>query len=332
MNESIDEKEDSYTQMYTQTAKNAGKPKSTFISQNSSGVLRAGSSAWYECLTCTSSTLNSFEVWLLETHTRRYAKDLMRYARECCDVLQHPRKVSQIAVLSKDKRRMVMSALANLSKYMGYYEQWKSLVKTYGLKWEKKVSLDIVLDIMNTNLEDCWLWLTQVLEKIPREYGCVLVFTALTGLRPNEAVTATKLISDLDETGRLDDYLNRELQMLEHFRYGDLFLRRCKNAYISFITQPLLELITTYKPRIRYATLQTKIRRLGLCTRTKQLRKYHATTLREHLPTEAIDLLQGRINQSVFLRYYYKPFLKEIRDKTLKGIRPLQQELLEILS
>ncbi len=59
MNESIDEKEDSYTQMYTQTAKNAGKPKSAFISQNSSGVLRAGSSAWYECLTCTQEAAGS---------------------------------------------------------------------------------------------------------------------------------------------------------------------------------------------------------------------------------------------------------------------------------
>jgi len=64
---------------------------------------------------------------------------------------------------------MVISALANLSKYVGQYEQWKTLVKTYGLKWEKKVSLDIVLDIMNTNLQDYWVWLEQVLEKIPRE-------------------------------------------------------------------------------------------------------------------------------------------------------------------
>jgi len=61
-------------------------------------------------------------------------------------------------------------------------------------------------------------------------------------------------------------------------------------------------------------------------------RDFAATKLRESLPTEAIDLLQGRINRSVFLRYYYKPFLRDIRTKTLKGTKPSQKELLEILS
>ena len=120
--------------------------------------------------------------------------------------------------------------------------------------------------------------------------------------------------------------------MLEHFRHGDLLLRKFKNAYISFITPELLELITKLKPKIKYPTLHTKIYRRGFSNKTKQLRKYFATKLRESLPTVAIDLLQGRINRSVFLRYYYKPFLKDIRDRTLKGIEPLQKELLEVLS
>ena len=268
----------------------------------------------------------------MKNHTRRYSKDLMRYVRKYHDVLGNPRKISKISVLPRDTKRLAMSGLANLSKYLGCYEYWKTLVKNAGLKWEKKVGLDIVLDIMNSDLQDCWVWLEQVLEKISREYGCVLVFTALTGLRPSEAANSTKLISNLHDIGRLNDYLNRELLMLEHFRYGDLFLRRCKNAYISFITPELLELITTYKPKIKYSALDTKINRLGFPTKTKQLRKYYATKLREYLPTEAIDLLQGRINQSVFLRYYYKPFLRDIKEKTLKGIEPLQKELLAILS
>jgi len=75
--------------------------------------------------------------------------------------------------------------------------------------------------------------------------------------------------------------------MLEHFRYGDLFLRKFKNAYISFITPELLRLVTAFKPKIKYLALDTKINRLGFPTRTKQLRKYFATILREHLPTEA---------------------------------------------
>jgi hypothetical protein len=47
------------TQKSTQTAKNADKPKSSFMSQNSPEVLRAGSSAWYERLTCTQEDVGS---------------------------------------------------------------------------------------------------------------------------------------------------------------------------------------------------------------------------------------------------------------------------------
>jgi len=87
-----------------------------------------------------------------------------------------------------------MAALANLSKFLGCYGYWRNFVRNAGFRWEKKVSLDIVLDIMNTNLQDCWSWLKQVLEELHEEYGCVLVFAALTGLRPGEAVKSTSLI------------------------------------------------------------------------------------------------------------------------------------------
>jgi len=45
-----------------------------------------------------------------------------------------------------------------------------------------------------------------------------------------------------------------------------------------------------------------------------------------------VDLLQGRISKSVFLRFYYKPFLEDIRSKTLEGIKSQQKELLTIIS
>jgi hypothetical protein len=31
------------------------------------------------------------------------------------------------------------------------------------------------------------------------------------------------------------EYFNEELSVLEHFKYGKLFLRGTKNAYISFV-------------------------------------------------------------------------------------------------
>jgi len=82
---------------------------------------------------------------------------------------------------------------------------------------------------------------------------------------------------------------------------------------------------------IKYATLQTKLKRLGFRNRTKQLRKLYAT-IRNYVPHEVVDLLQGRISQSIFLRFYYKPFLVDIRRKTLEGIKPMEKDMLEIIS
>ena len=65
---------------------------------------------------------------------------------------------------------------------------------------------------------------------MPREYSTVLIFDVLTGLRPTEAVNSCKLITELSEKGKLNTYLDRELMMLQHFRFPELFLRNSKNA------------------------------------------------------------------------------------------------------
>jgi len=221
-----------------------------------------------------------------------------------------------------------MAGLANLAKFKGVYNNWKQLRENSGLKWESKHSLDIVLDIINSPLRDIIEWLKEAVSKLPKQYATVLVFNALTGLRVHEGINACKLLTDLNEKNKLDTYLNRELLMLEHFRFPQLFLRRCKNAYISLVTPELLQLVLDSKPKIEYAALDTKLNRLGLPSRSKQLRKYYGTILRDVLPTEAIDFLEGRVSSSVFARYYYKPFLADVRNKVMKVIEPLQWELI----
>jgi intergrase/recombinase len=166
---------------------------------------------------------------------------------------------------------------------------------------------------------------------LPPQNGAVLLFDALTGLRPQEAATSCRLISELTEQNKLNDYLNDEFYMLEHFKYKDLFLRKCKNAYISFVTPELLELVQTIKPKITYEAIDSALNRNGLAVKTKELRKLYATSLREYIPQELVDLLQGRVSQSVFLRFYYKPLLSDVKEKVLKVITPLQDELLALI-
>jgi hypothetical protein len=223
-----------------------------------------------------------------------------------------------------------MASLSNLSKYLGIYEYWKDIIKNHGLKWEKRSALETVIDILNSNLEDTKIWLKKAIPKLPNEYGSVLIFDVLTGLRASESCLSCKLITELAEGNRLNQYLDGELMMLQHFRFKELFLRHNKNAYISFISKDLLNLILKVKPRVTYSAIRHKLNELGISSKMKDLRKLHGTLLRSCLPNELIDLLHGRVSESVFLRFYYKPILQDIRDKTLDAIEPLQKELLAI--
>jgi hypothetical protein len=64
-----------------------------------------------------------------------------------------------------------MASLSNLSRYLGIYEHWKQIMRNYGLKWERISSLDAVINLLNTNLDDVKDWLKSVIQKIPKEFA-----------------------------------------------------------------------------------------------------------------------------------------------------------------
>jgi len=120
--------------------------------------------------------------------------------------------------------------------------------------------------------------------------------------------------------------------MLQNFKYLGLFLRKSKNAFISFVSPELLDTVLKAKPVFEYSALDTKLGRLGIKIQTKYLRKLYATTLRNSgILSEIIDLVEGRIGKSVSIKSYYKPFLMDVRDRILRVVEPLQWELLYML-
>jgi intergrase/recombinase len=90
----------------------------------------------------------------------------------------------------------------------------------------------------------------------------------------------------------------------------------------------LLQLALMAKPSIKYSAVDTMLGRKDFNTRTKQLRRLCATRLRNDLPQELVDLLQGRISQTVFMKFYYKPLLKDVQQKIVRALQLLQLELL----
>jgi len=155
----------------------------------------------------------------------------------------------------------------------------------------------------------------------------LLRFAVITGLRKNEAIQSFNLIIHLHENADLENYYKEKLSCLEHFKFKELFLRRTKNAYISFVPKDLILKVASSK-QVTYPAIIKRLKRKGLRTRINELRDYYATFMVRHgLIREEVDLLQGRIPPNIFIRHYWSPSFKELRDRTLKSIEQLEELL-----
>jgi len=273
----------------------------------------------------------AFKGWLEAQYSPKHARQVYTRAVTYYEAATDTAKAAQLKALSKDKRRLIMESLAAFSKFTGTYETWQTVRRQSGLKWGQSDPLSVVNALLSRETAGAIDWLREVTAKLPIPYRTVLVFAALTGMRATEAANACGLVYDLSSKGQLADYYDGDLKMLQHFKYPKLFLRRTKNAYISFVSPQLIEAIAASKP-IAFSTVSKAIRsQLDMSNQANQLRKYHATFLRKHLEQEMIDLIQGRVGTSVFAKHYYRPLIEELRDRVLTATAQLEKELLPLL-
>jgi intergrase/recombinase len=145
----------------------------------------------------------------------------------------------------------------------------------------------------------------------------------LTGLRPDEACKSIILLQK-----ERDNYLRKDLMVLEHFKYPDIFLRRTKKAYISILTDSILE-IAKQSAACGYNALRLAVKRKKLDMNMAYCRKIFATHLRnKNIGQEVIDLLQGRTPKSVFARHYYRPNFDY--DKVREIVNSLHDKICDI--
>ena len=104
----------------------------------------------------------------------------------------------------------------------------------------------------------------------------------------------------------------------------DAFLRIMSNRN-SDVLKWLREVCDS-KP-ITYDMVQKRLYRRSLPTRIQDLRDYWGTFMLRHgLIKEEVDLLQGRISKSIFVRHYWSPAIRDLRDRVftaLDDLRPL---------
>jgi len=165
----------------------------------------------------------------------------------------------------------------------------------------------------------------------------IVKFACLVGLRASEVIESVRLLNlqkTLTDTPsatpqkRSPNYYNPERQALKHFRFPEIFLRQTKKAYISFVTPEMLELATGI-PVDKVPTLDAithACRRKGIKMEMFLCRKIFASWLRkESIQPEVVDMLQGRVSQSILTRHYLVP-QNSLKDHVLDALKELQRQ------
>jgi len=279
---------------------------------------------------CTSSNQTIdwklFEKWLFKEYRKRTAKDRLRYAKRYYRCLQGDLK--PLMVLDGDKRLHAMKALSALSKFLGAYDQWRSLVRNYGLKWSNGKTDDLIIArfTKTQNSDDIVEWIKKIKAIIPN-YALFTDLVAATGLRLEEAVNCWNLIIRLSSDERLSEYYKAENCILEHFRYKRLFIRRTKKAFISFIDQDLVMQIAESNPLTKNQ-ITKRIQRRKINLRFGDVREFWASYMTKHLYQPEIDFLQGRVSSSVFMRNYFNPvWIRDLKERALKGEEEILKQI-----
>jgi hypothetical protein len=271
-----------------------------------------------------------FKVYLLQRMNVRTTEQRLRYAKRYHSALHDMDAQSELLTMSGNKRIHIMKALAALARFTGHVPAWQAIKQRYNLTWttgtEKLDTFQRFFDD-SKSLDSMLQWVRDALQILPAQMGDAIRWCTLTGLRPMESLQAIKLIRD-PETFKT--YYDADKQILQHFKFPELYLRRTKTTYITVLNDELLLLAKnmTINPSydmIRYACADIG----GLPFHMAYCRKIYASWLRQSgIESEIVDLLQGRVGKSIFLRHYYRPGLAEYRDKVLTAVEKLREKII----
>jgi hypothetical protein len=275
---------------------------------NGNGLISAESIDW-----------ERFRAWAYKEYRPFTARDRFFHARKYARCLASG-DLSELAMLNDCQRVHALKALTALSKFLGVCEDWRRLVRGYGLKCTDRNSDDLIIGRLTkvVNADDVFQWIRQVKEHFPH-LGDFMDFLAVTGLRLNEAVESHNLIIDLSGQGRLCEYYKADRRVLEHFRFKETFIRGSKKVFISFVPAELVGRMSRGQ-RLDYCRFQKPVARKLGGVRFADVRELHGTLMTKWLRESEIDFLHGRVSSGVFMRNYFNPaWIGDLEDRALVG-------------
>ena len=271
---------------------------------------------------------HGFHVWLLKDHRVDVTRNTVNYAKKYHLCLLD-RDFSEIGSLKETVRPNALKALSCLAKFLGVHEDFKLLVKNYSLKWSGRSAEDLIIDRITKveNPNEIFDWIKQVKQLRP-DLSEFVEFMAVTGLRLVEAVNSYNLIIKLHKERKLHEYYNSKSEILEHFKFKEIFFRRSKKAFISFVPATLVQRISTKKKLTSPVAVQDRVRKKGLKVRFADIRETHGTLLTKYLKDNEIDFLHGRATSSVFMRNYFNPSLiSDLKTRMFQATSEIQERI-----
>jgi len=270
---------------------------------------------------------DSFKNWLFKEYALVTARDRLNYAKKYAGCLLSG-DLSKLKLLTDCQRDHALKALAALSKFLGVYGWFKTLIKNYGLKWGGKNSDQLIIERLTkvVSPDEVFNWIRQVKRAAP-ELSDFMDLMAVTGLRYVEAVESHNLIVKLTREGRLNEYFNREKQALEHFRFKEIFIRNSKKAFVSFVPESLVNRIGRAE-LVDWSNVKKKVAWRVKRLRFADIREAHATLFTKYLNRVEIDFLHGRVSSSIFMRHYFNPALiTDLKQRAFKAIKEIEKTL-----
>jgi hypothetical protein len=271
---------------------------------------------------------DAFFDWLKANHREDVSKNMLSYAKRYGSFIFNG-NFKQLCSLPQTIRPNVIKSLSALSKFLGRHEEFKRLMKAYGLSWRGKSADELVIERFSkvVNPNEIWEWIRQV-KAVRPELSDFLDFMAVSGLRCNEAIESYNLIIKLSKSGKLSEYYDSDREVLEHYKFKDLFLRKSKKAFASFVPKDLVQRIArNYETLTRFA-VQKRIQKAGLKIRLTDIREAHASTLTKYLSQPEIDFLHGRVSANVFMANYFNPkLIADLKERIFKAIADIQAKI-----
>jgi intergrase/recombinase len=234
--------------------------------------------------------------------------------------------IRELDLLPDSIKNNAIKSLTILSKYLGCYDTFKQKLRNYGIKTTTQDSFNSFLRIFNVsnNGSNILEWYKTAISNVRDNEKTLLRFLLNSGLRKEESIMAFNKIIELHRQNRLDEYYDKQLNCLMHFRYPKQFIRRTKNVFISFTPESLITEISNSEP-VSYQALIKRLHRNNIKCRINELRDYYATYLLQHgILEQEINLCQGRIPPSIFVKHYWSPKLSELRDRIFKALNEIE--------